>query len=179
MTYHDQLEQQAATVADQVLAALALYEAGQLTADALIGVVAAYIAAGNNAATALADVALAAAVTVHTGTPAAPLGLTRPLDDSDRLARAATTLLDTPDASPARWQRLADAEIKEAGSRAYSTAVTAQPAVTGWTRGLSADACQLCRWWARNGRLWPPDHPMPTHKGCTCSQIITTRKEAA
>lgn len=178
MTYQDQLEEQASSVTAQVLAALALYEAGKMTADALTAVVAAYIAAGNSAAAALADLALAAAVTVQTGAPAAPLGITRPADDPERLTRAANTLLGSS-ATAARWQRLAEAEIKEAATRAYSEGAKRSPRVTGWTRGLKADACQLCRWWSRDGRVWDADHPMPTHKGCTCSQLITTRKEAA
>lgn len=179
MTYQDQLEEQASSVTAQVLAAVALYEAGKLTADALVSVVAAYIAAGNFAGAALADLALAAAVTVQTGTAVAPLGITRPADDPDRLTRAASTLLADPAASLARWQRLAEAELKEAATRGYSEAVKRSPRVNGWTRGLSGSACQLCQWWSRGGQVWPADHPMPTHKGCTCSQLITTPKEAA
>lgn len=194
MTYQDELEAQAESVSDQVLAALAAYAAGTLTADALAAVVSAFIAAGNNGAAALADLSLAAAVTTATGTPAAPLGIGRPADDPARLARAVSTILTDLDrqmvvadadleaaltAAQTRFQRLAQSEVKEAGARAYSEGVRRSRRVTGWTRGLSGSACQLCRWWSRDGRVWDADHTMPTHKGCTCSQIITTRKEAA
>lgn len=192
MTYQDELEAQAEAVADQVLAALAAYAAGTLTADALAAVVSAFIAAGNSGAAVLADLSLAAAVTTATGTPAAPLGIGRPDTDPARLAQAVSTILTDldrqratdPDAAlttaQTRFLRLAESEIKEAGARAYSEAVSKSRSVTGWTRGLRADACQLCRWWSREGRVWAADHTMPTHKGCTCSQIITTteRKSA-
>lgn len=191
MTYQDQLEEQSASVTDQVAAALAMYAAGALSAAALVAVVAAYVSAANSAAAALADLSLAAAVTTATGTPTAPRGITRPSTDPDRLTRAAQTILDDLTAAPAdayddalaaaqtRFERLADAEAKEAAALAYSEAVATTPEVTGWTRGLKADACQLCRWWWREGRLWEPDHPMPTHKGCTCSQLITTERKPA
>ena len=192
MTYQDELEAQAEAVSDQVLAALTAYAAGTLTAEALAAVVSAFIAAGNSGAAVLADLSLAAAVTTATGTPAAPLGITRPADDPTRLAQATSTILADLDRQRAadpeaalttaqtRITRLAEAEVKEAGARAYSEAVKGSRSVTGWTRGLSGSACQLCRWWSREGRVWDADHTMPTHKGCSCSQIITTteRKSA-
>lgn len=185
MTYQDQLEQTAEATAAQVLAALALYQAGRLTADALVAVVAAYVAAGNSAAAVLADLSLSAAVTVQTGQAAAPLGISRPLDDPARLTLAARTILDDLTAHPdhdaalaaaqTRFLRLAESEIKEAAARAYSAAVKESRHVTGWTRGISGSACQLCRWWSRGGQVWPDDHPMPTHKGCTCNPVPVTR----
>lgn len=186
MTYQDELEAHAGAVSDQVLAALAAYAAGTLTADALAAVVSAFIAAGNSGAAVLADLSLAAAVTTATGSAAAPLGIVRPADDPARLSRATATILTglarqrltDPDAAltsaQTRFLRLAEAEIKEAGARAYSEAVSKSRHVTGWTRGLSGSACQLCRWWSREGRVFAASHTMPTHKGCTCSQLITT-----
>lgn len=50
----------------------------------------------------------------------------------------------------------------------------------GWKRGLESAACQMCKWWERDGRLWPDSHPMPRHTGCRCQQIpIWTRERVA
>lgn len=49
--------------------------------------------------------------------------------------------------------------------------------VTGWTRSLNGEACQLCTWWWRAGRVWTADHPMPAHKGCICTPQPVTRQE--
>src|SRR5699024_11600567 len=42
--------------------------------------------------------------------------------------------------------------------------------VDGWVRQLDSDPCELCRWWHRDGRIWPASHTMPAHKGCACAQ---------
>lgn len=175
MTYQDQLEDTATAAAVQVVAAVAAWEAGKLDAETLAVLVAAFVAAGNSLAAALADLSLAAALTTRLGTVVPPLGIVRPAEDPDRLTKAAQTLLSLPEPSVARWERLARAEAQEAAARAYSEAVRRSPHVTGWTRGLSASACQLCRWWSREGRVWPADHPMPVHKGCTCHPEPVTR----
>ncbi len=182
MSYQDATGELSSQVQEQVLTALAAYVAGQLTAEALVAVVAAYVAAGNAGAAALGDLALAAAVTLTTGIPAAPIGTTRPLDEPARLTRSAATILADLDAADSksleaaqmRYQRLAEAEVRKAVADAYADALAASDAVVGWTRGLEPEACQLCRWWWREGRVWDPDHPFPQHKGCDCSQVIVT-----
>lgn len=193
MTLQEQTETVVEQTIAQVLAALAAYAAGTLTYDAVAGIVAAYVAAGTSGAAALGDVALAAAVTVQTGQVAAPLGITRPATEPDRLAQATRTVLDDLDltaadedlqealrAAETRLIRLTAAEIRKATADAYDAAVKASDAVTGWTRGLEPQACQLCRWWWREGRVWNADHPFQRHKGCDCSQlIVTTERKTA
>lgn len=185
MSYQDQTGELSAQVQGQVLTALAAYAAGQLTAEALVAVVAAFLAAGNTGAAALGDLALAAAVTLATGTPAAPIGTTRPADEPERLTRSAQTILDdldptdtvSLDAAQRRYQRLAEAEVRKAVAEAYAEALAVAGGsgdVIGWTRGLEPEACQLCRWWWREGRVWEPDHPFQHHKGCDCTQVIVT-----
>lgn len=97
MTYQEQTTTLAETVSAQVLAALAAYTAGKLTAGALIAVVAAYVAAGNSAGAALGDLSLAAAVSLSTGEAVAPAGITRPTIEPKRLASAARTILEDLD----------------------------------------------------------------------------------
>jgi hypothetical protein len=184
MTYQEQTTTLAEEVSAQVLAALAAYAAGTLAAEAFVAVVAAYVSAGNSAGAALGDLSLAAAVTLALGEAVAPLGVTRPADEPERLTRGAQTILDdldrTEDRDAAlstaqmRYARLVEAEIHKAVADAYAAAVVESTVVTGYRRGLEPDACELCTWWWREGRVWPADHPMPRHTGCDCSQLITT-----
>ena len=150
------------------------------------------MAGANTQAAALADLSLSASVSVALRRPVAPLGLLPPDGDADRLLKAAGTLQRAArrDARPrARVGRLARAEPLETAARTYSAGMTRSEHVTGWVRNVSGDACQLCTWWARDGRVWPADHEMPTHKGCTCTpnpdrhtepvRAVTTRRRTA
>src|SRR5690625_5552448 len=53
----------------------------------------------------------------------------------------------------------------------YAAQLQADDLATGWTRLLDAEGCELCEWWARDGRTWPKRRPMPRHKGCKCQQL--------
>lgn len=90
--------------------------------------------------------------------------------DLARLSRAVDTCLEAVETAEARLQRLAAAEPVETTQRAFGGLLDTTEAVEGWTRSLEPDACQLCQWWAREGRVWPTGHSMPTHKGCQCTQ---------
>lgn len=97
------------------------------------------------------------------------LALLDHLMDLDRLSRAVGTCLEVEETARMRLGRLAGAEPVEATQRSFSGLMGQSEAVQGWTRMLEPDACQLCQWWAREGRIWPADHEMPTHKGCLCT----------
>ncbi|QIX27506.1 hypothetical protein ncot_13475 [Nocardioides sp. JQ2195] len=169
MAYRDSLKALAAETEAQVLAAYAAFLAGRMNAEAFVAILAAYIAAGNVKAYSLADLSLAMSLSVELGTPVAALGVSPPADDADRLAKAAHTLLAVDELATARVGRLARSEPLEAAARAYSAAMNKSPHVAGWVRNVSGGACQLCTWWWREGQVWPADHEMPTHKGCTCT----------
>jgi len=178
VTYRDTLTALAGATEEAAVNLYLRHEAGEVTDDGFDAYLAAVVSRANGRAAAVADLGLAAAVTVALRRPVAPLGIVPPASDPDRLRRAARTLRealdDTPDPS-ARVARLGRSEPLTAAANAYSTGMSASPHVTGWTRGLSAKACQLCQWWARGGRVFRADHPMPTHKGCTCTPIPTIR----
>ena len=98
--------------------------------------------------------------------------------DTAVLAAVVAGVLDDEqgaDATPARLGRLARSEPLYAAQEATQGALIAEPVIVGWTRDLEGDACQLCRWWWREGRVWSPEHRMPTHKGCACSQLPVTK----
>ena len=129
----------------------------------------------------LADVSLVATLMADTARPV-PVTAAAPAVDLDRLSKAAGTVLTVADASDvpeAIVARLARAETFTAGQEAYAEGIASSKATKGWIRGISPNCCELCRWWWREGRVWPKAHPMPTHKGCTCSPIPVVRDDIA
>ncbi len=178
MSYRDTLTRLVEITERAALDIHARWTAGEVNDDEFDAYLAALVVRANGRAAAVADLALAAAITIALRRPIAPLGLTPPPSDPDRLRRAAGTLRaaldETPD-PPARVARLGRSEPLTTAANTYSDGMKTSPHVTGWTRGLSAKACQLCTWWASAGQVWPDTHPMPTHKGCTCIPIPTTR----
>ena len=172
MKYQDQLIALADSNDRQVQAIYALYLSGDLSAAEAAALMAAAIAQANSRAYALADVALAATIMVDTATPVPVVGVLPRADDLDRLLKAATTVLDVAHDSEvpeAIISRLARSEPLESAASAYSEAMQQQPLVEGWVRNMDSDPCQLCRWWWREGRIWPKEHPFQRHKGCSCT----------
>lgn len=194
--YQAATEQLAADTTREVLAVYADLTSDRLPPDTAVLMVAAAINRANAAAVMLADVWLSVQIEELTGEPVPTVGVL-PVDESERLVKAATTVLsdtghlsrpltlgphdnaesaDAPEADPepaeARLTRLARSEPLETAQRATHEAMQAQPLVEGWVRHMDADPCQLCRWWWREGRIWPKAHRMPTHKGCNCQPRV-------
>ena len=153
--------------------------AGALSRPGAVLKVAAAVNRGNAVAVSLADAYVAAAIEELTQVPTPTIGIL-PVDHSERLVKAAETILIEPptDATPqdVRLARLARSEPMETAQRTVTEAMIGQPLVEGWVRQFDSDPCELCVWWWRNGRVWPKDHPMPTHKGCNCQPRIVLRK---
>jgi len=152
---------------------------GDIEEDLAGDLIAQVINVGIAKAVTLADEWLARQIEHATRQPTPTIGIT-PKDHFPRLRKAMRTIFrrhrEQPDAETNRPDmqigRTAHSEPLEAGQRATTEAMTKHPLVQGWIREFDADPCQLCTWWARDGRIWPADHPMPTHKGCNCSQRI-------
>ncbi|MGV9827009.1 hypothetical protein [Gordonia sp. NPDC003429] len=171
MAYRDALIALSERSERQVVAAWNAYVAGALSREECVQWIASAITISNGQASALANMAYAAELMTQLGSPAAVPALATP-DDLDRLTKAASTVLDVAQASPvsaAIVARLGRAEPLETAARSYSDAMIRSGKTRGWTRQLSANACQLCRWWWREGRIWPAEHPFQHHKGCTCT----------
>lgn len=161
-----------AQAGDDTLRLLRRLRAAALTDAEVADALTTLLAAQNLSASAVAE-ALAVQQLTTWGEPAAPAPapLREHQQDSARLrAAAGTVLARQADQVEAALERLARAEAVEAGQVTYGAVVGQSPAVRGWIRQLEPDACELCRWWSRDGRMWPPGHRMPTHKGCTCAQ---------
>lgn len=170
--YQAQTEALAARTAVQVAAINAALRAGDIAApdaELLIGSV---VNTANQLATILADQYVSVSIETATGTATPTTGVAR-VDDTERITEAVRTVLDAEEEQqPMRLERLARAEPLEAGQRAITDVMESQPGVEGWTRHMDADPCQLCRWWWREGRVWPKEHPFQSHKGCNCQPKI-------
>ena len=163
----------------KVANAFAAFEGGDLTVKEFTRVVVNIVQLGN-ARGALLGRAVARAL-IEAETEAAELttmtrtaGVVRP--EEERLAQAVGTILASDQDTLMQLQRLADNEPKQAAADGSAEVIRGSQRVHGWVRDLDSEACQLCKWWARDGRVWQPDHVMPRHTGCTCSPkpVVTT-----
>lgn len=171
MAYKDLLVRLAGDSEHRVAVVYQAFLDGLLSHDETVQLLASYLVAANGQAVALADLAYAAEVMTQTGTAAPTVGLT-PTDDLERLIKAASTVLSVAETSPvpeAIIRRLGRSEPLETAANAYSDAMIRSGRTKGWTRQKSANACQLCTWWWREGRVWPAEHKFQHHKGCTCT----------
>jgi hypothetical protein len=159
-----------------ILQLWAAVERGDLPVSDFPEVAAQIIAVANAQGRAAAEVALAGYLTAATGT-VITVATFPVVDDTPRLVKALLTILGSALDTVMQLTRIATAEPLEAAANRFSEAMAEQPMVTGWVRQLEPDACQLCVWWWREGRVWPKDHPMPTHKGCTCHPLPTVAVE--
>ncbi len=177
MTYTETLAKLATDVERQVAAAYAAHEAGRLTETEFVAVAAAFVAAGANRGTGLADVALAATVSTMTSRPVPTVGVLPASVDHAGPVRALLARDDLPDVG-ARLGTHARAETLSAAQDAYGEAMTRQ-GVPAWTRVLNSGACELCQDLA--GDVLPGDAPMYHHKGCGCTQrpVLNQRRESA
>lgn len=180
MTYRDELAALAEGCGVRALAILDALDAGTITEEEAVDMLSALIGRANAQAVVLADLSLAAAVTIATGTYVPPLGLRAPEDDVPRLSGSVATILakavtDDLDRRRASLDRVARNEPVRAATRAYEDGMAASDAVTGYRRGVEPDACEQCAiWHYRDGYIWPKDKPFWRHTGCTCHPIPTT-----
>ncbi len=160
-----------ALAAESEAAAIELWrQVTELGDDVFRASLAAILAVFNRRAAALAEVGFAAEATIAARAAVPVLGLPI-VDDIGRLTKAATTVVDVARASPvpeAIVGRLGRAEPLNTAARTYSDSVRESTLTEGWTRGMDADPCTLCKWWWREGRIWPKAHPLQTHTGCAC-----------
>lgn len=172
-SYEETVQALADATGEQVARVVEQWQAGDLTEPVAAALIAAVIARAHAKATALADLGMAATLTVRTQTAVPALGLAVPSGEPERLRRAGSTLLrrlDPTGDTHHRAHRLGHSETLTRAAAARSDAIAASPLVSGWVRNLNGDGCQLCTFWWRGGRVWPADHRMPTHKGCNCTQ---------
>lgn len=172
MSYFEKLSQLAETTEGKALVILELYRDGKISKTEATATMAAMVSKANLRAAALADYSLAATITLTTGTPTPAVGV-KIRSNSTIAARAIKKILETPTDSAdmaMRIGRFARSEPLGAAVRASDIAIVSQPQVVGWVRLMDPDPCEMCRWWWREGRVWPKNHRMPYHKGCQCQK---------
>lgn len=163
----DTLGAVAERVADQLTALHSRYEAGALTLGEFVDLALAFLDASRAQAVALADLALAAELSLLRDALVAPLGIEPPAP------LPATAVVETLDSE----QYAADAAAAVGVLARAVTLAAAQEAthegmrrhdVTHWTRDPNPGACEVCTDLA-NG-IVPVGDAMWTHKGCGCAQ---------
>lgn len=96
-----------------------------------------------------------------------------------RLATALETILATEALDTVmQLERLGDNEPKQAAADGSGDVVRRSRWVEGWVRSLDSEACELCVWWWREGRVWRTNHIMPRHTGCTCTPTPVVKRTA-
>lgn len=99
-------------------------------------------------------------------------------DEPAILTSATTAAAGDPDNARMRLPRLVRAVVTQAAQDGRAETIRNAKTVEGWTRGVDSNSCELCRWWWRDGRVWPKTHHMPTHPGCTCVQVPATEVQS-
>lgn len=174
MSYQDALERLGTTAEKSILAELGRYTSGQISLDMFVDLAATVVALGQQQGRLAAELAVLAWLQ---SIGAAPVPVAAPPIEHYMNSRRVRDAIWTVVGSGAQEQlehrlgRLAHAETVESSQRAFNEALARSGLAEGWIRGLESGACQLCRWWWREGQAWPVDHVMPTHKGCTCTPI--------
>lgn len=176
MSYMDALGNLGRTTERELVRLLGLYTAGQLMATQFVDLATVAVSLGQQQGRIMAEVALMAWLEAS-GKRVEPVAAPKlqHYADSDRVRRGLETIVAAGVLDPAdtemRVKRFGYSETVESSQRAFGQAMQDSGQVTGWTRGLEPDACELCQWWSRDGRVWPVEHSMPTHKGCICTPI--------
>lgn len=162
------LSEGTARVIGQVWSAV---EAGRLARADFPAVAADLIAVARIRGAAAAETAFRGYLEAAYGIPI-PAATSTLAGDRARLAIAVDTILAN-DALDTAMQlaRLAANEPLDAAASAYGDVMGRSSVVSGWRRGLDSDPCQLCRWWAREGRVFHKNHALARHPGCACHQI--------
>lgn len=169
----DDTEAQAQKVLDQL-------EAGDIDEETAIALLATIIVIAQKRGAAVAELSFAAQVSAATGTATTTAGVKAgdPAKVREVIGKTVGTSKGVEE-TRMRISRIARNEPREIAKQTYGKALEASPKVEGWVRGLDADPCQLCRWWYRDGRVWPKGYPLAHHKGCNCTQVpVVTEKVA-
>lgn len=172
MSYEDTLKRLSAGTVATVLQVWQAAQAGELEWRLVPELLALVVATANAQGAAVAQLAFRAYLEAHDAAPVAmAVASTSMPQDVERLTGAMRTILASDLETEMQLTRLAANEPLDAAASAYQAELDASPRVSGWRRQLESDACQLCQWWARDGRVWRTDHQMPRHPGCTCHQL--------
>lgn len=173
--YEDLVKRLGEGTAEKVLGLFAKLQAAEITEEQFVSLAADLVAGANVRGAAVSDMVIRAYLEQATGKAIAGVASV-PASDPARLRKALGTILASRLDTEMQLRRLATSEVMQSSAEAYGESFRKYPGIHGWTRGMESDACQLCQWWSRDGQVWPQEHPMPRHKGCTCHQVPVVDK---
>lgn len=174
LRFEDMLERLGTQGRDAVLSTYQLYEAGLIDSDTFIEVASELLQHINERSAVFGQASYAQVRAILLDTAAELPATVTPSasTSSGALSQSLQTILEgDSDKIVGRLERLGYVLPIESTQDSYSAALADDSLVEGWQRGLNSDACQLCRWWSRDGRIWPKVQPFQTHKGCKCQQV--------
>lgn len=180
LRFEDMLERLGSQGREAVLNTYQLYEAGLIDSDTFIEVASELLQHINerSAVFGQASYAQVRAILLDTATELPATVTPTAATSSGGLAQSLTTILEgEPEQIVGRLERLGYVLPIENTQGGYESALQADGMVEGWQRGLNDDACQLCKWWSWDGRIWPKVQPFQTHKGCKCQQVPKVASE--
>lgn len=167
------------TTARQVMDLLDQLTAGLIRPDQLPELVAILVKLGGDQAAALAVSELVRDLALVAPRAALPsvTGVTGHVQTAAVERAVGTVMAGAEHTRRRRLEQLARGAVARAGQDARGDLVRKSTLVSGWTRGLDSDSCELCGWWWREGRVWPKSHHMPRHPGCTCVQVPVVSRD--
>lgn len=159
----------------KVMAAWSLYGKGYIDRAQFLQLAEGILGLGGESAARAADLAVSVELSRLNGRLEATAGVSAERKRTTYLD-SLRTVLDGDGDIVMKLERLSLNAPLEAAQAAYSDAVAMSDA-TGWVRQMDADPCQLCRWWWREGAVWPIDKSMPTHSGCECVARLVKKEK--
>lgn len=175
-TYVETLNAFADAAGDKLAALWDRLEAGDITGEEFVALATAALVQAAARGVALADLGLAATLSVQQGQAVPAVGLGLPEATPILLAAAVAAVRAKPDATRDDAHVTGRAETLAAAQDAYSEGMRAHQ-VSAWTRVLNAGACELCQDLA--GDVLPGHAEMYHHKGCGCTQRPITGRNPA
>lgn len=177
--FRDAVGNLAARTEREVVALFGRYQRGAISQGRFVDLAATVIARARAKGVSLADLSLTATIIRTLGQRTAPLGLTPPADDTERLTQSVATVLGqeidsatTPDAlresQALRLGRLARDSAVEASVFGLSLGARTRGLDGGWTRETDPDPCPVCTGLA-DGVARPWTVTMKRHTGCACT----------
>lgn len=174
LRFEDMLERLGTQGRESVLNTYRLYQAGLIDQSTFIDVASELLQHINERSAVFGELSYSQvrAIILEGAPDLATVTAPAPATTQQGLSQSLHTIVEgDPDTIVTRLERLASVLPMESAQDSYGKALQRDPVAQGWLRGLDQGACQLCRWWWREGRIWPKRHPMPKHKGCKCQQI--------
>lgn len=173
MSYEENVKGLAQRTSDELEALWARHMEGALSVDEFHRAAAVMLSTVRARGVAIAELTLGGYLQEALGHVPAFVGVAT-ADTADRLTKAVATITASELDTPMQLRRLAVAEVLDAASTGFSSAIKSHPAVKGYTRGLESDACELCTWLYKDGYVYPANQSMHTHTGCVCHPVPVT-----